>query len=157
MPKIFRAIYLISLSLMVGGIVFFSFFVAPVVFQNFSNEEAGKIVSAIFPGYHQFKIVCGLLALGCLLILGFLNRKWSVIRLLLISVVVVVNLYAGMVAGPEASKVREEIRKQKEKGALSVELKEQFDLLHQRAVLLNGSVLLVGLVLLLDAGIRIKI
>jgi hypothetical protein len=154
--KILWAIYLISLSFMLGGIAFLSFFVAPIVFQNFSNEEAGNIMNTIFPGYHMLKSACGFLAAGCLIFLGFLERKWPVIRLTSIGVVLALNLYSGLVAGPQASKIRDQINQQKAKGVLSQELKEQFNQIHKKAVFLNGSVLLVGLGLLLEAGFRIR-
>ena len=156
MSRVLRSIYLISLSLMVGGIVFLSFFVAPVVFQNFPNEEAGNFMNAVFPGYHQLKIACGLLAAACLIFMALLEGKWPVIRLSFIGVVVALNLYSGLVAGPHASKIRDQIKEQKETGTLSNELKEQFDQIHQTAVFLNGTVMLVGLGFLLDAGFRMK-
>ena len=44
-------IYLLSLVCWIGSIIFFSFFVAPVVFKNLEREIAGDLVGSIFPRY----------------------------------------------------------------------------------------------------------
>ena len=156
MLRVWRTIYLVSLSLMVGGMVFLSFLVAPVLFQNFPREQAGETLSVIFPGYHLLAISCALLALASFSIMAMIHRKWAIARLILLITMVVLSLYAGGVTGPDAAELRIKIQEQKKVGVSSSELREKFHKLHQRAVILNGVVLLIGIGLLLDLGVRAK-
>ncbi len=155
MSRVLRIVYLISLSLWVGGVVFFSFLVAPVLFRAFPVERAGETVGVIFPGYHKLGILCGLSALASLVLVALIERKWPLVRLSLLGVMVVVNLYAGLVTGPRASQLREAIH-QKQGETASLELKNEFHRFHQQAVFFNGTILLLGVVLLVDSGIRLR-
>jgi hypothetical protein len=155
MSQVLRIVYLLSLSFWVGGVVFFSFLVAPVLFRAFSVERAGETVGVIFPGYHKLGILCGLLALVSLVLVALIERRWPLLRLGLLSIMVIMSLYAGLVTGPRASELREKIH-QKEGGAPSMELKNEFHRLHQQAVFLNGAILLLGVTLLVDSGIRMR-
>ena len=156
MLRVWRTIYLVSLSLMVGGMVFLSFWVAPVLFQNFPREQAGETLSAIFPGYHLLVISCALLALASFSFMAIIHRKWAITRLILLITMVILSLYAGGVTGPDAAELRIKIQEQKKAEVSSSELREKFHKLHQRAVILNGVVLLIGIGLLLDLGVRAK-
>ena len=44
-------IYLLSLVCWIGSIIFFSFFVAPIVFETLESKKAGELVGVIFPYY----------------------------------------------------------------------------------------------------------
>ncbi len=156
MSSVWRTTYLVSLSLMVGGMVFLSFLVAPVLFQNFPREQAGETLSVIFPGYHLWAISCALLALVSFSFMAMIHRKWFLTRLILLITMVVLSLYAGGMTGPEAAELRITIQEQKKTEGVSSELREKFQKLHQRAVILNGVVLLIGIGLLLDLGVRAK-
>ena len=156
MLRTWRTLYLLSLSLMVGGMVFLSFLVAPVLFQNFPREQAGETLSVIFPGYHLWAISLALLALASFFFMAIIHSKWSLTRFILLTTMVVLSLYAGMVTGPDAAELRIQIQEQKEEQVKSPELREKFHKLHQRAVILNGVVLLIGIGLLLDLGVRAK-
>ena len=156
MLSVWRTIYLVSLSLMVGGMVFLSFWVAPVLFKNFPREQAGETLSVIFPGYHLLAISCALFALASFSFMAIIHRKWSITRLILLITMVILSLYAGGVTGPDAAELRIKIQEQKKAEVSSSELREKFHKLHQRAVILNGVVLLIGVGLLLDLGIRAK-
>lgn len=156
MLRTWRTLYLVSLSLMVGGMVFLSFLVAPVLFQNFPREQAGETLSVIFPGYHLWSISCALLALISFSFMSMIHRKLFLTRFILLITMVVLSLYAGRVTGPEAAELRITIQEQRKMDSVSSELREKFQKLHQRAVILNGAVLLIGIGLLLDLGVRAK-
>ena len=53
-----------ALSLCVGGMVFFAMVVAPMVFINLDEENAGKFIRAIFPWYYLYVIVTSTIATG---------------------------------------------------------------------------------------------
>ena len=54
----------IVLSLCTGGMVFFAIVVAPVVFINLDEINAGKLIRAIFPWYYLYVITTASVATG---------------------------------------------------------------------------------------------
>ena len=46
-------IYLLSLVCWIGSIIFFSFFVAPIVFETLESKKTGELVGVIFPYYYM--------------------------------------------------------------------------------------------------------
>ena len=72
----FNFIYLLSLVCWLGSIIFFSFFVAPVVFKTLDREKAGEIVGIIFPRYYKLGYVCGALILLSFMMIGEVGLKW---------------------------------------------------------------------------------
>ncbi|MGC8853094.1 MAG: DUF4149 domain-containing protein [Hydrogenobacter sp.] len=68
MPKFL--LFLNSLYLGLG--MFFSFYVAPVLFKVLQKEQAGRVVEKVFPVYFGIGLVVSLLSL----MLGFRLSKW---------------------------------------------------------------------------------
>ena len=58
-----RVLHVLALSLWFGGGVFFSFIVAPSLFQTFDTRTAGLAVAPMFPLYFALQGTCGLVAL----------------------------------------------------------------------------------------------
>ena len=54
----------LALVLCVGGMVFFAIVVAPLVFINLDEGNAGKLIRAIFPWYYLYVIVTATIAAG---------------------------------------------------------------------------------------------
>ena len=145
----FHFIYILSLVVWIGSIVFFSFFTAPVVFKILDREQAGEVVGAIFCGYYRIGYVCGILAIASLI--GSLPTL-SDGRLVILPLMVLCTFFAGMVVGPKARNLKERIKSEGGPGNVPG-LKAQFDKLHSASVRLNGIVLILGLtVLWLTAG-----
>jgi hypothetical protein len=62
-----RVVELLSLGLWLGGMVFFSFFVAPAAFAVLpSRHLAGSLVGWLLPRVHLLGLVCGLIFLASL-------------------------------------------------------------------------------------------
>ncbi|HVA39747.1 MAG TPA: DUF4149 domain-containing protein, partial [Candidatus Binataceae bacterium] len=55
-------IYLLSLVCWLGGMVFFSALVAPVVFKVLPMAQAGKLQAVLFPRYYLLGYICGAIA-----------------------------------------------------------------------------------------------
>jgi hypothetical protein len=54
------------LGLLLGGMGFFSFVVAPSAFRTLTEADAGRFVRALFPHYYLFVIAASVLAtIGC--------------------------------------------------------------------------------------------
>jgi hypothetical protein len=141
-----RCVYLLSLAVWLGTIVFFSFVVAPTVFSALPRAEAGQVVSAIFPIYYRVGYVCGAALLLTSLVLWRSARPASRRRVLgvaLGAVMLALTAYAGVGVQPRAHALRTALHDP----AAPARLKEEFDRLHRRAVQLNGAVLIGAVVL----------
>lgn len=143
-------LYLLSLVMWIGAIIFFSFFTAPVVFKQLERQQAGDLISALFPRYYKLQYVCGVLMLISLFILqgGTLNPNW-----LFLTIMLVCSLYAGQVVNPQARELKEKI---KAVGGTDEALEARFKSLHSLSVKLNSTVLVMGLGMLWVTAIHLK-
>ena len=134
-------IYLLSLVCWIGSIIFFSFFVAPVVFKILEREKAGEVVGIIFPRYYKIGYVCGVLVLIALLLNGPAGLKWCAWGIMMIG-----TACAGLVVNPKAKILKEQLKVSPE--AEKPALEARFKTLHSLSVKLNAAVLFTGLWLL---------
>jgi len=134
-------IYLLSLVCWIGSIIFFSFFVAPVVFKNLEREKAGEVVGIIFPRYYMIGYVCGVLVLGALLLSGAAGLKWCAWGIMMLGTV-----SAGLGVNPRAKILKEQLKVSSE--TEKSDLEARFKKLHSLSVKLNATVLFAGLWLL---------
>ena len=67
MSTLLRYLLVLTLTLWIGGIVFFSFIASPSIFKILPRAQAGQVVGDIFPKYHLLGYISCLVALGCLL------------------------------------------------------------------------------------------
>jgi len=132
-----------ALVVWVGAVVFVSLVVAPVVFGSFPVELAGTVMAGIFPVYYGVTAAAGVVALAAALVLWRLargSRAWTAMVVML-AIMLAATTYAGGVVHPRARALRLRLHQQ----AVEPEVQAEFDLLHRRAVRLNGVVLLLGL------------
>jgi hypothetical protein len=141
LPTLINFIYLLSMACWIGSIIFFSFFVAPVVFKTLDREKAGEVVSIIFPRYYMIGYVSGVLVLMALLLNGPAGLKWCAWGIMMVG-----TACAGLVVNPKAKTLKEQLKNssEAEKPALEV----CFNTLHSLSVKLNAAVLFAGLWLL---------
>lgn len=141
MRGVLRAIYLLSLTVWVGTLVFFSFAATPRIFAMLPRDEAARAVAALFPVYYATGWIAGGLALAATLGLAALARtfgpaaRW---RAAILALMLAVSAYAGLVVLPEVRAAR-----------LAGDTAAR-DAGHRLSVLLNLAVILggVGLVVL---------
>jgi uncharacterized membrane protein len=145
MYALMRWLFLVALIVWLGGVVFFSFVVAPGVFRTFDAPLGGRIVGAIFPTYYRLGYVCGPTLLVASVIFGVAGsaRGWWGASALLVAVMLGATLYAGLVIQPRATALRPQIHDT----AAPQSVKDEFDRLHRLAVKLNGAVLVCGIVI----------
>ena len=134
-------IYLLSLVCWIGSIIFFSFFVAPVVFKILEREKAGEVVGIIFPRYYMIGYVSGVLVLMALLLNGPSGLKWCAWGIMMVG-----TAYAGLVVNPKAKTLKQQLKNSSEAEKSTLEVR--FKNLHSLSVKLNGAVLFSGLWLL---------
>src|SRR5437867_865479 len=58
-------LYLLTLAVWIGSIVFFSFVVAPTVFKTLKPEDAASLIRKIFAKYYVVGCVCAAVAIMC--------------------------------------------------------------------------------------------
>lgn len=150
MWSIIRFVHLLALCVLVGGITFLSFIVAPSVFRNLPREQAGDIVSILFPPYY----VQGYVAGGVLLVTSIFlslrdasSLRWMMVKFGILVVMLLSMFYAGMVVNPRAHSLKEEIRITQDMPRKSA-AEQEFGRLHTLSVRLNGLVLILALVYL---------
>ena len=146
-------VYILSLVGWVGGIVFFSFFTAPVIFKLLDREKAGEVVGVIFPKYYFLGYVCAVMTLFSLLVS---TQEFFGPKQILLFIMIVGWFYAGLVVSPKSRNLK--ALRQSASSAEEKELYEvKFKKVHSLAVKLNGTVLLAGLGLLWFSAIGLKL
>jgi len=142
--------YLLSLGCWIGGIVFFSFFTAPIIFSRLSVAEAGKVVSAIFPLYYILGYATGAVALALTVYFAKIgaNRPLWIVTAMLLAVSLGTSVYAGVVVRPKTAAIRSVVEELNPDPLR----KAEFDALHRLSVRLNGAVLLVNLIALASSA-----
>jgi uncharacterized membrane protein len=147
MTALLRTVHLLALGIWIGSVVFFSFFTAPTLFGALPRDMAGRAVSAIFPRYYALGGACGALALLSGLLLGLRQPAFGRLlagELVLIGLMTGIVVYAGRVVLPQAAQVRLALPALEGTPAFE-DARARFDALHRRSVLLNGSVLILGI------------
>ena len=139
-----KMVYVLTLVVWIGEIVFLSFVAAPAAFKLLPREQAGAFVGSVFPTYYVIGCVCGgLLLLSCLILrhAAMTPRLWG-LNAAVVAAMLAANLYAAVVVQPRAAPFRPPF----DAPGTPAAVQEEFDRLHQLAVRLNAGVLLGGLV-----------
>lgn len=157
MKKVLQFFQAILLVMWLGGMIFFSFIVAPSAFKVLPTRQlAGSLVAEILQKSNFISyVVLVLFILLCLLTRILQKQKWSAPQrflVLLASVALVISLYSKFGVEPRLHTLRIET------GAIDARavddpLRREFDRLHQRSVTLFGINLSVGLLML---GVWVK-
>lgn len=156
MVSLIRFIHLLSLIVWLGGMVFFSFIVAPSVFQALPTETAGDVVGVIFPKYWLIGYIFSLTTLATLILLAYFERTFPAIRILILVVMAATTFYTGLVVGSNAREIKSQIQIV-ENGSDKAVLKAKFRTYHRRSVTLNTVVMVLGIVFTFITATRIRI
>ncbi|VAX19127.1 hypothetical protein MNBD_NITROSPINAE04-331 [hydrothermal vent metagenome] len=144
-----KYIHLLALVIWIGSVVFFSFIGAPSIFQTVDKKTAGDIVGVIFPKYYLLGYICSLISLGALAFLGAKSGFLFPVKagLAILAVMACITFYSGLVTAPKVNSVKYQIRGETDEAKLAP-LRKQFGKLHGISMVLNLTVLLLGLALL---------
>jgi hypothetical protein len=139
-------VYLLAIVCWLGAIIFFSAFLAPVIFTQLPVAEAGKVVGVIFPRYYVLGYVAGTIALVLSIHFAIARaaRGWWSGAAFLLAIALALTLYAGMIVRPGV----EAVRSVSEETNTDPARKAEFDRLHHLSVILNGAVLILDLLAL---------
>jgi len=140
-------IFFLSLVVWVGGMLFFSFVGAPMIFKSLPPEYAGKAVAAIFPKYFPIGYISGLTAFVCTVVSGLKTGSWSPFKMLILIVMTALTISNSFVTYPKAHSLKEEMQISESRTDIQ-QLKDEFQRMHRWSMINNGIVLLLGIVLL---------
>jgi uncharacterized membrane protein len=145
MNTFLRYLQFLSLTIWVGGIIYLSFVVAPVLFTKLpSIDQAGAVVGVILPRLHWLGVACGFVYLASGLALARSLRAFGRAGMLAVLAMLVLTLIAQMGVIPRMDTLGAEMGSIERTPATSP-LRKQFDHLHVVSVRLEGAVLLLGL------------
>jgi uncharacterized membrane protein len=152
MIQMVRWCYLLTLSVWLGSVIFFSFVVAPTIFRVLSQNDAAKLQRALFPRYYLVGIICaaaGILCVGWLLAEHAFGKWPALLSLLLLAAMGGTNLWLRQAVVPRMTVLRELRSPAIGSGQLpDPAADEEWKSLHRLSVQLNAAVLLCGLTLL---------
>lgn len=151
---VISTVYLLSLVIWIGGIVFFSFVGAPSLFKVLPPEYAGRAVGAIFPKYYPIGYISGFVALACLSISALRTGHWPFVKMLLLIGMLTLTIYSALVTHPRVRALKEEIQIATGKTDVT-QLQAEFDRSHRASVINNGIVLVLGLILIISTARRL--
>ena len=141
---IVKFLHLMSLSIWVGSIVFFSFFAAPSIFKKLPREAAGDVVGDIFPKYRAIGYASSAVLLVTLAIMMNFEKNSRYSMPVLLVLMAAIGLYSGLVVGKQAASIKAEMRASadaEKKDALRAEFRK----VHAISSILNMSVLALGI------------
>jgi len=151
MQTTLKFLYSLSLAFWIGSIFFFSMFAAPSIFKVLSREQAGNVVSDIFPKYYLVSYACGAVALISSIILIYIGNHFShltnIIKLTALVVMIGLAVYAGEIVTPETHKVRTEMRAAQKDSPKYLEIRKEFGHLHRKSAILNSVIFIFGVAL----------
>lgn len=150
------SVFLMAMGIWLGGVVFFTVFTAPVIFERLPRNQAADLISVIFPRYYNLGYFCGFL----MLITGAYPiyvepslATWTSWGLALIGVGV--SLYAGKVIMPRVKRLR--LTAQSSLGTPEhAQNRDQYNRAHQLSFSLNALVLLILLAETIFYGYRVQ-
>ena len=144
-------LYVLTLAVWIGSIVFFSFAVAPTVFKTLKPEDAAALIRRIFSKYYLIGIVCsavGIVSVGLLLADRSFGKWPAILTLLLLAGMGGTDLWLRQGVMPHMNHLRDQRAAVESSGKQpDEELEREWKGLHRLSVQMNGVVLLCGLVL----------
>lgn len=155
MVAFLSALHWLTLVFWVGGMIVYSFLITPTLFQRLPKEEAGEIVSLLFPRYWVLGYVGAALALGTYLGIRYvLETPPGMDRLRLVLVVLMLGgaIVNGAVIGPRSRDVRVEMKAAATEAAAEP-LRKRFGRLHGISMLVNVLVIFCGMALVVVTAV----
>jgi uncharacterized membrane protein len=146
MTQLVKFFYCLALAVWVGGMILFSFIIAPTVHRTLDAPNAAKLIRRLFPSYYILGIICagvGIVCVGLLLADRAFGRWPGVLSLLLLAAAGGTTLWLRQSVTPAMNNLREQRAE-----SPTPETEEEWRALHHLSVRLNIAVLVCGLALL---------
>jgi len=153
--SLLRYVMLLSLVLWIGGLLFFAFVLAPTAFQILPNTHlAGNVVGSALSKLHWIAMVSGIVFLASSLLYSRLSDgtvHLFAMRHVLICVMLGLTLFSQFWIIPRMDTLRAQVG---DFATVAVDnpARVQFDALHVWSTRVEGTVLLLGLVVVYLTG-----
>lgn len=155
MNSLLQIFFLLSTSVYVGSMIFFSFFTTLTLFRELQREMAGDIVGKLFPQYYLLGYITLASALVSLALRGLLERPFPLVRVIFLALMLGSTLYAGLSLQPKIHQLKTVVRVMEEGPAQDMK-KAEFGALHRVSVILNLVVLALGLAVLAISAVKMR-
>jgi len=151
------SVFMTAMAVWLGGVVFFSFFTAPVIFERLPRHQAADLISVIFPRYYNLGYACGILMIASGIYPVTLQPEIGlpVVTFTLAILATFISFYAGRVIMPR-------VRKLRQTAASSAGTPDHasnrsaYNRAHQLSVTLNSIVLVLLVTQVLLYGYRVR-
>jgi len=145
-------IYLMSLIVWLGSMIFFSFIAAPSIFKTLPRETAGDVVGDVFPKYWMTGYICGALSIASYAYVSGAERSVDMLIIVLLSVMLVLMLFSGLVVGNNARIIKRKMRDTPDT-ELRERLRRDFIKVHTASTLLNLVIMVLGVVVVMCTAV----
>src|SRR5262245_7447356 len=108
MATLLRFLFLAGVGVWVGEIVFFSFVIAPSLFQSLPVDSAGRVLAVVFPRYYRLGLAAGTIAILAACGLGIVSeqrRRWLGVAAAVVVMVAMAG-YAAAIIVPRTDALR---------------------------------------------------
>jgi hypothetical protein len=99
-------IYHLAVTCWLGGAALFTFVLTPTLFNSYSRDIAGGIVGVLFPGYFQWGLACGVIALLCLLLT---RGRQIMVPAILLAIMLIITATQAFIIEPRAAELKRQI------------------------------------------------
>ena len=130
---VFDSVYVIALTAWVGSILFFSFGVAPIVFQVLDEKSGGKFLRGLFPRYYLWGALASAVALPAYVAGPLCYQEFRGPMVGVQAMVILAGILSMLYGGNSLTPAINQARDAGPRGPAS-----EFDQLHRRAVRLNS-------------------
>jgi uncharacterized membrane protein len=142
---VISTIYRLELAFSIGGAAMFTFILTPSLFRGFDRDLAGRIVGLLFPGYFHWGLVCGGIALICLLLTK--PKRWLIATVIIAAMLLITSVQAYIIEH-RAAELKKEIPSFVTTPA-DHPLRQEFKKLHGISAACNLSVIAGGIILII--------
>jgi hypothetical protein len=150
--QIASAIYHLAVTCWLGGAALFTFVLTPLLFKTYSRDIAGGIVGVLIPGYFHWGLICGAIALICLLLI---RGRRAIVPGLILTVMLAITASQAFIIVPKAAELKKEIPSF-ETTPPDHPLRVEFRKLHGISAVANLAVIGAGVVLIILASSPIQ-
>ncbi|MCX7760306.1 MAG: DUF4149 domain-containing protein [Hydrogenothermaceae bacterium] len=141
------------LSLLFGGMIFFTFIVGPVLFSNFDSKLAGSVMNLIFPYYFKIQWIGGIIIYTLIGIYSYIDKeaiKRLKLFLILVGLFVIIGMALDRAIYPTAKSLLLEYYNLVQENHIETakDIKEKFDTFHKISSTLNmiNIIIMTGLI-----------
>ncbi len=141
-----RFLVILSAAVLVGKVVYFNFFVSPVLNRILETETRIKVTGALFPRYYYLGIACGLAIIIAGNFLQIQFQRWTAVGLAV--PVVVMEVLCRFYFLPRLNRLKSVIEQLPKEERKSAPEGQEWKKQQKMTLRLNLAVLILGLILI---------